>query len=185
MLADFIPLMAALVIAAAIYVLRERYRRRTRVNPARPDLRLAEITPEELPEPQDLQELRRQILHHATVTLYLEAVLELQRCEPGIEPLLREEIVRGTTRWQALREYGRLKYDDLAPEDWFEHYRAIAAPYIHEKVNAARESQTTLVEIYTELLRDLQSRLLGSPPKKRYAPPDLVAAQPNQPNRHG
>jgi hypothetical protein len=40
--ADFVPLVAALMVAAAVYVLRERHRRRTLVNPLRPDLMLPE-----------------------------------------------------------------------------------------------------------------------------------------------
>jgi hypothetical protein len=172
--ADFLPLVAALGIAAAIYLLRERHRRRTRINPSRPDLTLAEITAEQLPEPQNLYELRLQILHHATAALYLETILELQYCDPAVAPRLREQVELATARWQALREYGRLKYDDAAPEDWFEQYRAVAAPFIRERLHAARQSQTPLVQIYAELLRDLQKRLLQSRPKKRYVPPDLL-----------
>src|SRR6266536_2042148 len=144
-LADFLPLIAALSLAAATYILRERHRRRTRIDPARPDLTLAEITTEHLPEPGNLHELRRQILHHATVALYLENILDLHCADP-------------------------------APEDWFEHYRAMAAPFIREKLHAAHESQANLVEIYTALLQDLQKRLLRSRPKKRFVPPFRLPA---------
>ena len=173
--ADFVPLIAALGIAAVIYALRERQRRRMRIDPARPDLTLAEITAEQLPEPQNLHELRLQIVHHATAALYLETILECQYAEPELEPQLRRQIAGATARWQALREYGRLKYDDAAPEDWFEHYRATAAPFLREKLHAARESQANLAEIYNQLLQDLQKRLLQSRPKKRFVPPDLLA----------
>ena len=174
MLADFVPLIAALILAAAIYVLRERHRRRTRIDPPRPDLTLAELTADPLPEPQNLSELRRQILHHATVALYLETILDLHCADPALEPQIREQIDTAAARWQTLREYARLKYDDAAPEDWFEHYRALARPFIREKLHAAQESQTNLVEIYTALLQELQKRLLQSRPKERYVPPDLL-----------
>jgi hypothetical protein len=175
--ADFIPLIAALILAAAIYTLRERHRRRTRINPPQPDLKLAEITPEPLPEPQNLHELRRQILHHATLALYLETILELDWVEPSLEPQITQKVAVAAERWQTLREYARLKYDDAAPEDWFEHYRALAAPFIREKLHAAKESHTSLVEIYNALLQDLQQSLLQSRPKQRYVPPDLLPAQ--------
>ena len=108
------------------------------------------------------------------MALYLETVLDFHAADPALEPQIREQIETAAARWQTLREYARLKYDDAAPEDWFEHYRALAAPYIREKLHAAQESQTNLVEIYTALLQDLQEHLLQSRPKKRYVPPDLL-----------
>ena len=86
-------------------------------------------------------------------------------------------------RWRMLREFGRLKYDDAAREDWFEQYTAVAGPYIREKVRLARaflveldQGASRLVEIYDELLRDLAANLVESPRKKRFAPPDLTQA---------
>ena len=172
--ADFVPLIAALAAAAAIYAWRERRRRRTRIAPERPDLTLAEITAEPLPEPRNLQEVRQQTLRHATAALYLETILETHACDPALEPRLRALLEDSTARWRTLREYARLKYDDAAPEDWFEHYRAVALPFIREKLHAAKVSQTSLAEIYSALLQDLQRRLLQSRPKQRYVPPDLL-----------
>jgi hypothetical protein len=207
--ADFYPLLAALAIAALAYVLRERHRKRTRIQPARPDLttdeawQLWRADPEHqapddvlaqarasLHDPDSMDSLRREILRSATTALYLEAILELAETErkallkgyeEGMEPLLRSVIGVSNVRWRVLRLYGRLKYDDAVAEDWFEQYVAVAAPYIREKVRLARAflvefdaGASRLVEIYDELLRDLETRLLKSPPKRRYAPPDLV-----------
>jgi hypothetical protein len=207
--ADFYPLLAALAIAAVAYVLRERYRKRTRIQPARPDLTVDEAwqlwlahpdyqAPEDvlararasLYDPDSMDSVRREIVRSATTALYLETILELGETErkallkgyeAGMEPLLRGVIGVSNVRWRVLREYGRLKYDDAVPEDWFEQYVAVAAPYIREKVRLARAflveldaGASRLVEIYDELLRDLETRLLKSPPKRRYAPPDLV-----------
>jgi hypothetical protein len=209
--ADFFPLIAALAIAVVVYVLRERHRQRTRIQPARPDLTMHEAwelwraessfqtsedvlaqARESLAEPESLELLRREIVRSANTALYLETILELGEAErkallkgyeEGMEPLLRNVIGVSNVRWRVLREYGRLKYDDAAPEDWFEQYVEIAAPYIREKVRLARaflveleEGAMRLVEIYDELLRDLETSLLKSPRKKRYAPPDLVRA---------
>ena len=100
-----------------------------------------------------------------------------------MEPLVRNVIDVSTVRWMVLREYGRLKYDDAVPEDWFDQYIETATPYIGEKVRLAREflveldqGAARLVEIYDELLLELQDRLLQSPRKKRYVPNDLAAA---------
>jgi hypothetical protein len=210
-LADFYPLITALVIAVVVYVLRERHRKRTRIDPARPDLTMDEAwalwhaqsgfgdtedvlrrARESLVEPDGLDSLRQEIVRSATTALYLETILELgeperkallKGYEEGMEPLLRGVVGVSNVRWRVLREYGRLKYDDAAPEDWFEQYVHIAAPYIREKVRLARaflveldQSASRLVEIYDELLRDLAADLLKSPRKKRFAPPDLVRA---------
>jgi hypothetical protein len=213
--ADFIPLIVALAVAALIYLLRERHRRRTRIQPARPDLSMSEAwelwqaaadfqfsaaskqqaknslleTERALAASGDLRSLRLEILRSATTALYLETILELAEPEravllkgyqEGMEPALRSVIEVSNMRWMVLREYGRLKYDDAVPEDWFHQYMEIARPYIGEKVRLAREflveldqGAARLAEIYDELLRDLEERLLKSPRKKRFVPPDL------------
>ncbi|MBZ5728938.1 MAG: hypothetical protein LAP87_28660 [Acidobacteriia bacterium] len=208
-LADLYPLIAGLALAAAIYMLRERRRKRTRIAPQRPDLTISEAWEmwrarcaggfsdavlEEaaagLPEPEDLPALRQDIVRHASLALYLDAILKLGEAErqallkgyqDGMEPLVRRAIGVCTVRRQVLREYGRLKYDDAAPEDWFHQYMEIAAPYINEKVQLGRQflieldqGAARLVEIYDELLRDLETHLLKSPRKKRFVPPDLA-----------
>jgi hypothetical protein len=219
-LPDFFPLLGAILVAASVYWLRERYYRRTRVNPQRPDLTMAEAweiwcasetldpsaealeqareslfeTERELVAAADLRGLRREIVRSATTGLYLETILEvgeteraalLKGYEPGMEPLLRNVIAVSTVRRQVLREYAQLKYDDAVSEDWFEQYIQVAGPYIREKVRLAREflvelnqGAERLVEIYDELLRELEKNLLESPPKKRYPPPDLLPKTP-------
>ena len=221
MLEDFIPLVLALALAATIYVVRERRRRRTSIRPARPDVTMAEAwelcvmagtpgTPEArekarqslletervLAERGDLRALRREIIGSVTTALYLETILGLAEAEravllkgyeAGMEPLLRSVIEVSNLRWTVLREFGRLKYDDAAAEDWFEQYVEIARPYIAEKVRLAREFLVELnqgaargVEIYDELLRELEEWLVASPPKKRFVPSDIRAtALPN------
>ena len=209
--ADLYPLLAALAIAAVVYVLRERHRKRTLIRPTRPDLTMGEAwelwkghsdfrvtedvltqVRQDLADPESLESLRRDIVRSATTALYLETILEwgeperkalLKGYEERMEPVLRNVIAVSNVRWRVLREYGRLKYDDAAPEDWFEQYVEIAAPYIREKVRLARaflveleQGASRLVEIYDELLRELEANLLKSPRKKRYAPPDLVRA---------
>ncbi len=210
-LADFYPLIVGLALAVAIYALRERRKQRSRIAPERPDLTIAEAweicsarfasdfsdavreeAARSLTEPEDLLALRQQIVRNAAMALYLEAILKLGETERqallkgyqnGMEPLVRGAIGVSTVRWQVLREYGRLKYDDAAPEDWFHQYMEIAAPYIGEKVQSARaflieldQGAARLVEIYDELLRDLETQLLKSRRKKRFVPPDLVRA---------
>src|SRR5437016_403725 len=97
---EFYPLVAALAIAAVAYVVRERHRRRTRVQPARPDLTIDEAwqlwrsqsgyhAPEDvmmqarrgLQEPDSLDSLRRDIVRSVTTALYLETILELGEAE--------------------------------------------------------------------------------------------------------
>ncbi len=208
MLDDFLPLIAALVAAVAIYALRERHRRRTRVHPLRPDITLPEAfdlwrapegfdpspevraqARESLLEVDGMRALRREIIRSATTALYLDMILALPDAEravllkgyePGMDALVRQVRDVSTIRWMVLREYGRLKYDDAVPEDWFEQYLNVARPYIREKVRLAREhlveldqGAARLVEIYDELLKELETKLIESPPKKRYPPPDL------------
>jgi hypothetical protein len=218
---DFVPLIAALVVAAVVYALRERQRRRTRINPARPDLTMEQAwdgwrapagfepspavlaqakqslleTERALADAGGMESMRRETLRSATTALYMETILELPEAErkvllkgyeEGMEPLVRNVIGVSAVRWRVLREYGRLKYDDAAPEDWFDQYIEVAAPYIREKVRMAREFLVELnegarrvAEVYDELLRDLETRLLKSPRKKRFVPPDLrTAAEP-------
>ena len=207
-MADFYPLIAALAIAVAVYILRERRRRRIQIQPARPEITIEEawqlwlaqsgyegtehvITQAHysLPDPGSVDALRREIVRSATTALYLEAILELgeqerrallKGYEEGMEPLLRTIAGVSNVRWRVLREYGRLKYDDAAPEDWFEQYIQLAGPYIQEKCRLSRaflveldQSASRLIEIYDNLLRDLESNLLKSPRKKRFAPSDL------------
>jgi hypothetical protein len=215
---DFVPLIAALAIAAVVYALRERHWQRTRIRPARPDLTMEQAwekwrapagfapSPAVLAEAKqslretesalgdgDIAGLRREILRSATTALYLETILELPETErgvllkgyePGMEPLVRSVIEVSAVRWRVMREYGRLKYDDTSPEDWFHHYMEFAGPYIREKVRMAREYLVELnegagrvVEIYDVLLRDLETRLLKSPRKRRFVPADLHMAK--------
>ena len=215
MLADYLPLLAAILLAVAIYWVRERHYRRTRVRPPRPDVTLAEAgeiwsdaqaappPPEVLEqarqgllEMEGLLQLRHQIVREATTVIYLETILQLGEAErtvllkgyaAGMETLLRNVIDVSTARRQVLREYAHLKYDDVAPEDWFEQYTQVAGPYIREKVRLARafllelnEGAERLVEIYDELLRDLEKNLIEARPKKRYPPPDLSAFRPSE-----
>jgi hypothetical protein len=134
-----------------------------------------------------LRLLRTQIVSSATTCLYLEAILEFGEAErkallkgynEGMEPVLRHVCEVATLRWTVLREYGNLKYDDAAPNDWFHHYLRVAGPYIREKVRLSREYLMTLdegagrlAEIYDALLDDLARGLIKSPRKKRFVPP--------------
>jgi len=211
---DFYPLIAALAIAVGVYLLRERHRRRTRIQPAHPDLTMEEAwrlwreesgytAPEDvleqarqsLEEAPGMEALRRELVRSFTTVLYLETILELgeperkallKGYEEGLEPLLRKVVAVSNVRWRVLREYGRLKYDDASPEDWFEQYVQIAAPYIREKVRLARaflvefdQGASRMVEIYDELLHELETNLLKSRRKKRFAPPDLTTSRKN------
>jgi hypothetical protein len=137
----------------------------------------------------DARDRRRELLRSATTVIYLETILELGETEraallkgyePTMEPVVRTVIEVSRVRRDVLREYGRLKYDDAGPEDWFEQYVQVAGPYIREKVRLAREflvelepGAQRLVEIYDELLRELEKDLIESPAKRRYPPPDL------------
>src|SRR5690242_15626434 len=103
---DLYPLFASLAIAGIVYVMRERHRKRTRINPARPDLTIAEAwklwvasseaetdadvlarARESLTEPDGLTALRQDIVNSVTTALYLETILELG--EPERKALLK------------------------------------------------------------------------------------------------
>ena len=207
---DLYPLILALAVAAGLYVLRERYRKRTRIKPARPELTIEQAwqtwrakgeyraredalarARASLSEPDGLETVRREIVHSVTTALYLEVILglaEIERkallkgYEEGMESTLWNVVAVSNIRWRVLREYGRLKYDDAGPEDWFEQYVNLAGPYIREKVRLAQahlvefdQGALRLVEIYDELLRELENTLVQSPRKKRFPPPDLPA----------
>src|SRR5579864_3461819 len=107
MFADFVPLILALAIAAAVYLLRERHRRRNRIQPESPGLTMAEAwdlsrasaayeasaeaqqqaraslleTERTLLASGDLRALRREILRSATTAIYLETILALAEPE--------------------------------------------------------------------------------------------------------
>ena len=78
--------------------------------------------------------LRRAALENAVAAMYLEAIAAC-----GVEntgEMLRAHIeIR-----EALRTYLHLKYDDAAPDDWFDHFVLMARPYIREKVRLTRLS---------------------------------------------
>lgn len=118
--------------------------------------------------------LRRAAIQNAVAGLYLEAIAECG--VPNTEELLRAH----TRIWQALREYLHLKYDDAAPDDWFDHFTRVARPYIREKVRLTREFALHLDEgaeryarIYDELLQELLKEALAAPQKKSFVPPDF------------
>lgn len=183
MFREVMPLVAALLAAAAIYIRREQRRRRMRVAPPRPRIAMREVcdTPALLdieraclsaPDPR--LAFRQAALKTAVGALYLETVAECGVPDTG--EMLREY----TQTWQALREYQRLKYDDAAPSDWFEHFVSVARPYIREKVRLTREFALHLDEgsgrfarIYDELLEQLFQEALAAPQKKTYVPPDF------------
>jgi len=213
---DLLPLIAALILAAAAYMIREVRRRRFRMNPPMPDLAMAEAWELWLREDRDplteavkdrIEEmlaaaetacsradhpraaLRDAILGHAVIALHLEAVSEfgeeeravlLRGYEPGMDRLLQDAWKAATIAWQVLRHYGRLKYDDAVPEDWFHNFLWVAAPYIREKTRLAREfvvrmdeGSGRIVEIYDELLQELRNAMMKARPKKRFVPPDI------------
>jgi len=118
--------------------------------------------------------LRRAAIQNAVAGLYLEAIAECG--VPNTEELLRAH----TRIWRALREYLHLKYDDAAPDDWFDHFTRVARPYIREKVRLTREFALHLDEgaeryarIYDELLQELLKEALAAPQKKSFVPPDF------------
>jgi len=133
--------------------------------------------------------LRHAILGHAVIALHLEAVSEfgeeeravlLRGYELGMDGLLQEARKAATIAWLVLRLYGRLKYDDVVPEDWFHNFMWVAAPYIREKTRLAREfvvrmdeGSGRIVEIYDELLQELRNGMIKARPKKRFVPPDI------------
>lgn len=183
MLRELFPLLTALTVAAAVYVVREQRRRRLRIAPPRPDLTmrevsgapaLLEIERAALSTADPRVAFRRAAIENAVAALYLETVAEC-----GVENtagMLRAH----TAVYQALREYLRLKYDDAVPDDWFDHFTRVARPYIREKVRLTREFALHLDEsaqryarIYDELLQELLNEALAAPQKKSFVPPDF------------
>ncbi len=164
-MSDLIPLFGLVAAAVLIYVLRERYRRRTEVRPRFPDITMEEdlvLAPVDPDTRELLLEIERRalasedprlairnaILHHAAVALHLEAIaalgeeerrLLLKGYEPGMDPLLQATLRSSEAAWRSLREYARLKYDDAVPGDWFDRFLHQARPYIREKVRLARD----------------------------------------------
>ena len=183
MLRQLLPLLTALTVAAAIYITRERRRRRMRIAPPRPQVTMREISGE--PAVLEIERsclaaddpriaFRRAAIENAVAALYLETIAECG--VTGTAELLRAH----TQAWQAVREYLRLKYDDAARDDWFEHFTRVARPYIREKVRFTREFALHLddgaerfARIYDELLRDLMKGALAAPQKKSFVPPDF------------
>jgi len=182
-LRELFPLLAALTAAALVYARREQRRRRMRIAPPRPDIRMRELT-----DRRDLLEIeracmatddpraafRRAALDNAVAALYLETIAECGVQNTGELQLIHAEIRR------TLREYLRLKYDDAVADDWFDHFRRMAGPYIREKIRFTREFALHLDEsaeryarIYDELLRELVEQALAAPQKKTFVPPDF------------
>ena len=183
MLRELFPLLTALALAAALYIARERRRRKMCIAPARPDIAMREVR--DTPVLLEIERLslaaddpraafRRAAIEHAVAALYLETIADCG--VPNTADMLRAH----TQTWQALREYLRLKYDDAVPGDWFDHFTAVARPYIREKVRLTREFALHLDEgaeryarIYDELLRELVEEALAAPQKKSFVPPDF------------
>jgi hypothetical protein len=182
-LRQLFPLLTALTAAAVIYAMREQRRRRMRVAPPRPDLVMREVS--DRPELAEIERaalatdnprvaFRRAAIENAVAELYLETIAGC-----GVENT--GELLRAHAEtWRALREYLRLKYDDAVPDDWFDHFRSIARPYIREKVRLTREFALHLDEgaeryarIYDELLQELLQEALAAPQKKSFVPPDF------------
>ncbi|MFB3828453.1 MAG: hypothetical protein ACE15B_16920 [Bryobacteraceae bacterium] len=164
-MSDLIPLFGLVAAAVAIYVLRERRRRRTEIRPRFPGITMEEalaIAPVDGDTRELLLEIERRalasdnprlairnaILRHAAVALHLEAIaalgederrLLLKGYEPGMDALLRTALESSEAAWRSLREYARLKYDDAVPGDWFDRFLHQARPYIREKVRLARD----------------------------------------------
>jgi len=199
---DFLPLVALVATAVAVYVIRERRRLAREVHPSAPGVTIAEIPAPEsvraelaeierraLAADHPRQAIRAAILHNATLALHLEAIaalpegersLLLRGYEPGMDALLRTALDGHRAVWEALRAYSRLKYDDAVPGDWFDHFLHQAGPYIREKVRLARDcllqvdvSASRFAEIYDELLAELRERAIKAPPKHRFPPVDL------------
>ena len=183
MLRELVPLLTALAVAAVVYVTRERRRRRMRIAPPRPEIAMREVC--DVPALLEIERaalatddprvaFRRAAIENAVAGLYLETIAEC-----GVENT--EEMLRAHAQvWRALREYLHLKYDDAAPDDWFDHFTRVARPYIREKVRLTREFALHLDEgaeryarIYDELLQDLLQEALAAPQKKSFVPPDF------------
>jgi hypothetical protein len=183
LLRELFPLLAALTVAAAVYVMREQRRRRMRIAPQRPDIAMREVC--DTPALLEIERaclatddprvaFRRAAIENAVAALYLETIADY-----GVEntgEMLREH----TEICRALREYLRLKYDDAVPDDWFDHFTRVARPYIREKVRLTREFALHLddgaeryARIYDELLRELLQEALAAPQKKSFVPPDF------------
>lgn len=135
------------------------------------------------------QAVRRSILENAGVALHLEAIIGLGQEErkallkgyrEGMEGLLQNAWRLSVHRWILLRFYGRLKFDDAVPDDWFQHYMRVARPYIREKVRLAREhvlerneGSGQFAQVYDQLLHQLAEDTLKIRPKRRFVAPDL------------
>jgi hypothetical protein len=183
MLRELFPLLTALTLAAAVYVVREQRRRRMRIAPPRPGISMREIS--RSPSLEEIERaclnamdphaaFRRAALKSAVGALYLETIAALG--VPDTERLLRDY----TETWQTLRTYLRLKYDDAVADDWFDHFVSVARPYIREKVRLTREFALHLDEgterfarIYDALLDELFNEVLAAPQKKTFVPPDF------------
>jgi hypothetical protein len=180
---QLLPLVTALTIATVMYVVREQRRRRLRIHPARPDITMREVCAEPalveierrcLATDDPRVAFRQAAIESLVGALYLETIAEC-----GVANT--EQMLAAYTQvWHALREYLRLRYDDAAQDDWFEHFMAIARPYIREKVRLTHEYALHLDEgaerfarIYDELLRDLVKDALRAPQKKAFVPPDF------------
>ena len=183
MLRELFPLLTALTVAAVVYVMREQRRRRMRIAPARPDIvmrevcdapALLEIERAALATDDPRVAFRRAAIENAVAALYLETIAAC-----GVENT--DEMLRAHTEtWRALREYLRLKYDDAASDDWFDHFTSVARPYIREKLRLTHEFGLHLDEgaeryarIYDELLQELLQEALTAPQKKSFVPPDF------------
>ena len=183
LLRELFPLLAALTVATAVYVMRERRRRRMRIAPPRPDLAMREVC--DTPALLEIERaclatddprvaFRRAAIENAVAALYLETIAECGVQNTGEMLRAHMEICR------ALREYLRLKYDDAVADDWYDHFTRVARPYIREKVRLTREFALHLDEgaeryarIYDELLRELLQEALAAPQKKSFVPPDF------------
>jgi hypothetical protein len=182
-LRELLPLLTALTVAVVVYVVRERRRLRRRIAPPRPDIAMREVS--DAPALLEIERaaqaagdprmaLRRAALENAVAALYLETIAAC-----GVENT--GELLRAhTAAWRAVREYLRLKYDDAVADDWFDHFTAVARPYIREKVRLTREFALHLDEgaeryarIYDELLQELVNEALAAPQKKSFVPPDF------------
>jgi len=182
-LRELLPLLTALTVAAVVYFMRERRRRRMRIAPPRPDIGMREVC--DAPALLEIERValaaddprvafRRAAIENAVAALYLDTIAAC-----GVENT--GEMWRAHTQiWRALREYLRLRYDDAVADDWFDHFTSVARPYIREKVRLTREFALHLDEgadryarIYDELLQELLQEALAAPQKKSFVPPDF------------
>jgi hypothetical protein len=183
LLRELFPLVTALTVAVLVYLMRERRRRRMRIEPPRPDLAMAELSGapgllqiEQVALAADNPRVafRRAAIENAVAALYLETIAAC-----GVQNTA--EMLRAHTEtWRTLREYLRLKYDDAVTDDWFDHFTGVARPYIREKVRLTREYALHLDEgaqrytrIYDQLLQELLQEALDAPQKKSFVPPDF------------